>query len=183
MTISKPEDHFHEHREKEYVTQYFPEVVGVVKQGPTTNLVMSLVKFRTSDSHLNSYIDLRYNSYSVQKNKYYKSKKGITIPKRLLADVINALNGLSPEPPTDLPKEGNRILARFEKYKNIDLVVSLTIADGSPKVDIREWVRDVMHGYEGFTYKGVRFNYDLYPHFSSILMKIQDMISPLTKDK
>ena len=173
---SKPESHFHEHRDKEYVTQYFPEIFGTIKQGPSTNVVISLVKFRKSDATLGYYIDLRCNSYSVTKNKYYNSKKGITIPVRHLGEVIRALASLPEKPPADIPETGNKKIVSLQKYPNIDLCVSLTNADGTPKVDIREWVRDAMHSYEGFTYKGVRFDYDLTVQVSNVLMNIYNKL-------
>jgi hypothetical protein len=177
----KPDSHFHQHRDKEYVTNYFPEIYGTVKNGPTCNIVISLVKFRRSNSTIGMYIDLRMNSYSVERNKYFSSKKGITVPTKILLGVINALNSLPQNPPEDLPEVGNKIIAKFEKYKNIHLAVSVTNVHGEPKLDIREWVNDVLHSYEGFTYKGVRFSYDLIPQVSAVLMTIYDKITPVDK--
>jgi len=181
MIPHKPDSAFHEHRDREYITNYFPKIYGTIRNGPTANIAIALVKFRKSDGKMGMYTDLRASSYSVDKNKYYSSKKGITISNRFLLEVINFLTSLPEVPDSDVPDTGNKKLFSINKYPNIDICVSLTKANGSVCVDIREWVRDQMHSYEGFTYKGVRFNYDLISQVTTVLMNIYNDLPETNK--
>jgi hypothetical protein len=97
------------------------------------------------------------------------SKKGITIPKNKILDVISALNALPLDPPEGIPIEENKVIATIDKYKDLKICVSLTQYDGGPKVDIREYIVDNIKTYAGPTYKGVRFGYEMIAQVSEML--------------
>jgi hypothetical protein len=171
-----------------FVFKFEHTPIGAISYGPSHRLVCSFVKYRTSANQIKYYCDLRMNSYNAKQNKYSNSKKGITIPPRCLLDVINLVNSIPLEPPTDLPPTGNRIIGEVVKNKVVSISVSLTGIEGTPKLDIRENVQDVIHDFRGLTYKGVRIGFDMIGQVSNMLQNCYNLIldtgwKPLTQEK
>jgi hypothetical protein len=115
-------------------------------------------------------------SYNAKQNRYNNSRKGITIPPRCLLEVINTINALPLDPPTDLPDNGNRVIHEIRKNKVVTISISLTGIERTPKLDIREKVEDLIHGFSGLTYRGVRMPYDLIGGISNMLQTCYNMI-------
>jgi hypothetical protein len=115
-------------------------------------------------------------SYNAKTNKYMFSKKGITIPKLKLKEVIDCLNSLPMDPPEVINKEGNDIVKMVDKYKDLKICISLTDHEGGIKIDIREKIVDRIKTYEGMTYKGVRFEYELGPTVSNYLQMVYNKL-------
>lgn len=99
------------------------------------------------------------------------TKAGVTLNPNLLAQVIEVLAKLPPEPQAIEDQE----LARFPKKMGTEFVVRVTIYKDTTGVDLREWVDD--GAYKGWSKKGVRIPYKDLAKSISMLKEMQAFLA------
>jgi hypothetical protein len=100
------------------------------------------------------------------------TKSGVTMNPAILADVIETLGKLPPEPAALEERE----LGRYPKKLGTELVVRITIYKDAAGIDIREWVDD--QTYKGWSKKGIRILYKDLAKAVGFLREMQPVVGP-----
>jgi hypothetical protein len=133
-------------------------------------------------------IDIRMNSYSSKDNKYYPSRKGITVPQKIVLPLYNAILELLPMAEVELDKPTVTV-DTWERKPGYDVRLNIVSWEGKMYIDIREYIsKPTSDGYTGYTPKGIRIPYDckdmfvaqLYGGYEKLL-KLDEEFGPMAE--
>jgi len=153
------------------------EYVDSFRYGPNLELVVHVSRYKINNTYRLS-IDLR------KKFKYFKkfglTKNGLSMSREVALKVHEQILKI---PENILMPEGAEYkeLARFTKRGDLDVVIGVGVLYKGWGVDIREYVRDELRSYEGFTSRGVRVPVEYVEETAALLMKAVEAYDVLEK--
>lgn len=157
--------------------------IGTLSLGPASKLCVRIVKYRDSTLHKKWHCDLRNFVYDPQRNRYYPTKKGISVKHGVILDIIEVLRGLTDIVP-DFKADEMYEVSRLTNGEEIDIVISLCKhpnKDNIPLLDIREFVKKSFSGYVGFSQKGVRVGYHNRNNVADLLQDCYTQMAEINK--
>lgn len=100
------------------------------------------------------------------------TKAGVTLNARVLEETLPVLEKL----PAESVDAEDRELVRMPRKMGVELVVRVTLHQGTTGIDLREWVTEA--GYTGWSKKGVRVPYI---NLAAMIARLREMKALVAK--